>query len=147
MRCASAWIQTRDDILKSMATQALPRRRPPTRRKKKSKAGWLAWWPLLLAIIATPFAVRAAEILPLMGPAGLVRLRLLYPFALLAQQHFGLTEARAETVSQVLMYTQFPLYSLLLMLMRRIKSIAAGLCVLLVVHLIAVAAVWLLPAH
>ena len=68
-----------------MATQALPRRR--VKRKKKNSLRWHAWWPLLLAIAATPFAIKAAEILPLMGPSGLVRLRLLYPMALLAQQH------------------------------------------------------------
>jgi hypothetical protein len=127
-----------------MATQALPRRRTATRRKKNISRRWLAWWPLLLAIAATPFAVKAAEILPLMGASGLVRLRLLYPFALLAQQHLGLSETLGESVSQAMLYMQFPLYALLLILVHRMKSLTTAICVLLGVHLTAAVAVWML---
>ena len=127
-----------------MATQALPRRR--TSRKKKTGLRWHAWWPLLLGIAVTPFALKAAEILPLMGPGGLVRLRLLYPMALLAQQHLGLPEATAETASQTLMYLQFPLYALLLILVHRIHSFRAACITVLALHLLAAAAVWLLPS-
>jgi hypothetical protein len=127
-----------------MATQALPRRRTPTRRKKSNSIHWFAWWPLLLAIIATPFAVKTAEILPLMGPDGLARLRLLYPFALLAQHHLGFGESLGESVSQALMYLQFPLYALLLIAIHRMKSFSAALCSVLGVHLIAAASVWIL---
>ena len=121
-----------------MATQALPRRRPIRRKPRRTSAGWLAWWPLLLAVIATPFAVRAAEILPLMGAGGLVRLRLLFPFPLLVQQHAGW--------SQGLMYTQFPLYAVLLVLVHRRRSFLSGLLLVIALHLVAVAAVWVLPS-
>ena len=125
-----------------MATQALPRRRQATRRRKKPGRRWLALWPLILAAVVTPFAVKTAEILPLMGPAGLTRLRLLYPYALLAQQYLG--EPRGETASQVLFYLQFPLYACLLMLLQRLKSFSVGLIVVLLLHFTAVAALWLL---
>jgi len=102
------------------------------------------WWPLLLAIAATPFAVKAAEILPLMGPSGLVRLRLLYPFALLAQQHALLGEQLGESVSQALMYLQFPLYALLLIAVHRLRSLTTAVVLVLALHLLAAAALWLL---
>ena len=127
-----------------MATQALPRRRAS--RKKKRSLRWHAWWPLLLAVVATPFALKAAEILPLMGPGGLIRLRFLYPLALLAQQHLGLREAAGETASQALMYLQFPLYALLLILIHRTHSFRIALLTVLMLHLLAAAAVWLLPS-
>lgn len=134
-------------MLETMATQALPRKRSVSsrgRRKKKAGLHWLSWWPLAIALIALPFAVRTAEILPLMGAAGLTRLRLLYPFALLAQQHLGLSESLAESVSQALMYAQFPLYALLFIFVHRWKSFPVALCVVLALHLMAAAVVWLL---
>ena len=124
-----------------MATQALPRKRTTSRKKKKSGLSWHAWWPLMLGIIATPFAVKTAEILPLMGQAGLHRLCLLMPFALLAQQHqFSL----GDGVSQSLLYLQFPIYGVLLMLVHRFKSLAAGILTIVCVHLTGAAAAWLL---
>lgn len=127
-----------------MATHALPRRR--TTRRKKTGLRWHAWWPLLLAVVATPFALKAAEILPLMGPGGLVRLRLLYPTALLVQQHLGLPEAAGETASQTLMYLQFPLYALLLILVHHLRSFRFALITVVTLHLLAAVAVWLLPS-
>ncbi len=73
-----------------------------------------------------------------MGATGLDRLRLLFPFALLVQQQ--------SAVSQVLMYAQFPFYAVLLMLIQAKKSFFLGLCVVILLHLVAVAAVWILPA-
>jgi hypothetical protein len=127
-----------------MATQVLPRRRTAARRKKKNSLGWLMWWPLVVAIAATPFAVKTAEVLPLMGAEGLLRLRLLYPFALLAQQHLGLNEALGESVSQALLYLQFPLYAVLLIVVHRIKSFMTAVFVVVTIHLIAAASVWIL---
>ena len=128
-----------------MATQALPRKRPTTRKRKKLGMRWYAWWPLIAGIVATPFAVRTAEILPLLGQAGLHRLCLLMPFALLAQQHqIGLGEHMAESVSQALLYLQFPLYGILLMLIAHFKSLAAGTITVVFIHFIAAAAAWLL---
>jgi hypothetical protein len=125
----------------AMATQALPRKRATARKKKKSGIRWHTWWPLLLGIIATPFAVKTAEILPLMGQAGLHRLCLLMPFALLAQWH---TLDLAESIPQTLLYLQFPIYGVLLMLVHRFRSLTAGALTVVCVHLVAAAAAWLL---
>ena len=128
-----------------MATQAMPRKRNSTRKRKKLGMRWYAWWPLAAGIVATPFAVKTAEILPLLGQAGLHRLCLLMPFALLAQQHqLGLSGHTAETVSQALLYLQFPLYGLLLVLFTRFKSLVSGIITVVCLHLIAAAAAWLL---
>jgi hypothetical protein len=73
-----------------------------------------------------------------------LRLRLLYPFALLAQQHFGLSEALGESVAQAMMYLQFPLYALLLIVVHRMKSFMTAVLVVVTIHLIAAASVWIL---
>ena len=93
--------------MSSTATQ----RKPSTRRKKKTAArGWLTWWPLLLGILVTPLTVRAAGVMALAGPDAL---RLLYPEVRLVQSHVFTVEI-AGTLSQAMMYLQFPLYGLLM---------------------------------
>ena len=53
-----------------MTSQTLTR--PKSRKKKKaSRAGWIAWWPLLAGVAITLAAVKTAEVLPLMGADGL----------------------------------------------------------------------------
>src|SRR5690348_908908 len=107
---------TRGSYPQPMASRAdaLPRQRTAARKKGKSRSP-LAWglvWALVLAgIIAAYFTVRYAEVAPLLGQTGLFRLRLIAPLAMLAHQpQLGLPDALADTVAQVLMYTQFPLY-------------------------------------
>jgi hypothetical protein len=105
---------------------------------------WLAWWPLVLGIVVTPLAVRAAGILALTGPTAL---RILYPFALLPVEHvFGLRESLADTASQAMMYLQFPLYGLLLMLLMRWKPVWTALPVVLALHFAGVGALWALAS-
>ena len=73
----------------------------------------MAWWPLLLGIAITFAAVKTAEILPLMGADGLLRLRLLYPYALLLKQpQLGLPEQTSNNWSQIMLYAQWALYGL-----------------------------------
>src|ERR1700751_4014847 len=80
-------------------------RKPSTRKKKKAaSAGWITWWPLLLGILVTPLAVRAAAVMALAGPDAL---RLLYPWVQLVQNHIFTVEI-AGTLSQAMMYLQFP---------------------------------------
>src|SRR5271155_3391420 len=99
-----------------MSSQTIPRSRKPTtrtRKKKKALAGWLAWWPLLAGIAITLAAVRTAEILPLMGADGLLKLRLLYPYAMLLKQpQLGLSEQTSDSWSQIMLYAQWALYGL-----------------------------------
>ncbi len=131
-----------------MATQAVQRKRSVTKRGSRKRAfgqRWLDWWPFALAVAATPFAVRTAEIFPLMGLAGLHRLCLLFPFAMLAQaRQLALGEHTVEVLSQTLMYGQFPLYGFLLVLLHRLHTFTAGVLSVLCLHLIAAAVAWLL---
>jgi hypothetical protein len=115
-------------------------RKPAARRKKKSAAsGWLTWWPLLLGIAVTPLTVRAAGVMALAGPDAL---RTLYPYVLLLQNHmFGLPGELAGTLSQWMMYLQFPLYGLLMALVLRAKGLTAAVITTVVAHFGAVAAV------
>ncbi len=139
------------DMLNSMAARAdaLPRQKTATRKKSRKKSGaspaYMLWVPLLVGLCVTYFAVRYAEILPLLGPAGLFRLRLLAPLAMLAHQpEFGMAETAADSVAQGLLYVQFPFYGLLFGLIWRVAGFARAVGTLLLVHVIAVAAVLLL---
>lgn len=94
-------------------------RRTTTRKKKKAAAsGWLTWWPLLLGILVTPLTVRAAGVMALAGPDAL---RMLYPWVQLVQSHVFSVEI-AGTLSQAMMYLQFPLYGLQMALVLRAKG-------------------------
>jgi hypothetical protein len=133
-----------------MASRAepLPRQKTGT-RKKKAKAsganGWKLWLPFAAGLIAAWFAVRYAEILPLLGPGGLFRLRLIAPLAMLMHQpQLGIPEATADSVAQALMYVQFPLYGLILGLTWRAAGFLRAALVLLLVHGLAFAAVMIL---
>jgi hypothetical protein len=112
-------------------------------RKRKQSGGrvWLRAWPLVLGIVATPFAVRAAGVLALTGPTAL---RLLYPYMVLVQneaQHFS-TE-QAEVLSQIVLYGQFPVYGLLWFGLSLWTVRAAGPLAVLLLHILgAAAAIW-----
>jgi hypothetical protein len=130
-----------------MASQAeaLPRQRTPSRKKGKSRAP-LAWgivWALVIAgIVAAYFTVRYAEVAPLLGQTGLFRLRLIAPLAMLAHQpQLGLPDALADTVAQVRMYAQFPLYGLLLGLLWRSAGFLRAASAVIVIHALAIGAV------
>jgi hypothetical protein len=130
-----------------MSTAAtLPKRKPATRRKsrKKQTSGWIAWWPLILGVAVTPFAVKAATLMALTGPDGL---RLLYPWMLIPKLRFlGLStsfnDSLGDTLSQVMMYLQFPLYSVFGMLIHRRKGAGAAVLQLTFLHLLAVGLVF-----
>jgi hypothetical protein len=113
-------------------------RKPATRKKKKAAASrWLTWWPLLLGILVTPFTVRAAGIMALAGPDAL---RMLYPWVQLVQSHIFTVEI-ASTLSQAMMYLQFPLYGLLMALILRAKGLLPAIIAAAVAHFGAVAIV------
>ena len=128
--------------------EALPRQRTAARKKSKGRTP-LAWgivWALVLAgIIAAYFAVRYAEVAPLLGPSGLLRLRLIAPLAMLTHQpQLGLPDAAADTIAQVLMYAQFPLYGFLLGILWRSAGFLRAASTVVLIHALAIAAVMLL---
>ncbi|MBB6142734.1 hypothetical protein HNQ77_000672 [Silvibacterium bohemicum] len=112
-------------------SSAEKKRRAPARRKKKKLAIGI-WWPPLVGIIVTPFAIHAASILALEGPQAL---RLLYPYVVLVKEPvIGLSNDLGNNLSQGLLYAQFPLYGLLMALILRFKHLAAALGTVIAVH-------------
>lgn len=119
------------------------RRAPASRRRKSRKNPSLLaiWWPLLLGIAVTPFAIHAASIMALAGPSALMTL---YPWVLLLKSPaLGLGNGLGDDLSQLLMYIQFPLYGLLMALLLRSKSFWIALTAAAATHFAAVLAVFL----
>lgn len=87
----------------------------------------------MLAVVATPFAVRAASVLALSGPGAL---RLLYPFVVLVQAHAPghLAAEQRDALAEWTMWAQFPVYGLLAALVGRRRGILTGLLAVLAVH-------------
>ena len=136
-----------------MNSQTLARpKRSGTRKKKQRQAaaprggaGWVGWWPLLVGIAVTLLTVKTAEILPLMGADGLLKLRLLYPYALLLQQpQLGLPEQTGDSLSQIMLYAQFPLYGLYTSLALKWKPLWTALMQVAAIHLLGFGVLWLL---
>jgi hypothetical protein len=128
--------------------EAYPRQKSAARRKSRSRTpiAWGIVWALVLAgIIAAYFAVHYAEVAPLLGPNGLFRLRLIAPLAMLAHQpQLGLPDATADTVAQVLMYAQFPLYGFLFGILWRAAGFLRAATTVVLIHAMAVGAVMIL---
>lgn len=101
----------------SPAVSARPRR---TRRKQKASV-IAAWWPLLVLLALTPFAVRGASLLALVGPGAL---RAAFPFA-------GRWGGMA-------LWAELPVYGLLLSLFARKRRFGAGLLTVVLLHAAAV---------
>jgi hypothetical protein len=133
----------------SSQTLARPKRSGTSnRKKKKTQAGWMAWWPLLAGIAITLGAVKTAEILPLMGADGLLRLQLLYPFALLLKQpQLGLSEQTSNNWSQIMLYAQWTLYGLYISIATRWKPLWTALMQVAAIHLLAFGVLWLLARN
>jgi len=130
-----------------MSSQTLtrPKKTGNRKRKRASRAGWWTWWPLLAGIAVTFAAVKTAEILPLMGADGLLRLQLLYPFAMLLKQpQLGLPEQTSDSWSQIMLYAQYPLYGLYASVATRWKPLWGVLMQLAVIHLLGFSILWLL---
>jgi hypothetical protein len=132
-----------------MSSQTLPRPKRAGTSKRKTKntgtTGWLAWWPLLAGVAITFAAVKTAEILPLMGAAGLLKLRLLYPYALLLKQpQLGLSEQTSNSWSQIMLYAQWVLYGLYATIAAKWMPLWKVLMQVAVIHLLGFSVLWLL---
>jgi hypothetical protein len=134
-----------------MSSQTLARPKKSgtsNRKKKKRQAGWMAWWPLLAGIAITLAAVKTAEILPLMGAGGLLRLQLLYPYALLLKQpQLGLSEQTSNSWSQIMLYAQWVLYGLYISVATRWKPLWTTLMQVAAIHLLGFGVLWLLARN
>ncbi|HEX6497287.1 MAG TPA: hypothetical protein VF018_17510 [Acidobacteriaceae bacterium] len=126
--------------------EAFPRQRTRKKSRSRSSLAWGIVWALVLAgIVAAYFTVRYAEVAPLLGPSGLLRLRLIAPLAMLAHQpQLGVPDAVADTIAQVLMYAQFPLYGFLLGILWRTSGFLRAATTVVLIHGLAVGAVMIL---
>lgn len=111
-------------------------------KRRKSGSSWTAWLPLVLGILATPFALRAASVLALSGTGGLI---LLYPYVQIVQNPvLRIPNVFAAPVAQWLMYLQFPLYGLLMARIIRSSGFWIALNVVVLIHAVGIVLAYLL---
>ncbi len=80
-----------------------------------------------------------------MGTAGLLKLRLLYPYALLLKQpQLGLSEQTSDSWSQIMLYAQWVLYGLYVTVAAKWMPLWKVLMQVAVIHLLGFSALWLL---
>lgn len=107
----------------------------PRKRRNSANAGrggWKSLWPLVLLIAITPFAVHFASILALEGPKAFA---LLYPWVeVVRSPALHLPPASLDTVSQWIIYLQFPVYGLLMTLTFRAGKYLRAFIIGLVTH-------------
>lgn len=110
------------------AKRAAKPRKPRSSGKPRGN-GLLRFWPLVLCLVITPFAVRGASILALEGPKPFA---LLYPWVeVLRSPVLHLSADTLSTAAQWMLYLQFPLYGLLMTLACRadkhLRAIVTGI--------------------
>lgn len=118
------------------------RRKRAGRKKTSAGGGWKSLWPLIVCVAITPFTVRAASILALEGPKAFA---LLYPWVVVLRSpglHLG--PDSAGTLSQWMLWLQFPLYGLLMTLTYRADKHLRAFIIGLVAHFTGLFAVVLL---
>ena len=112
------------------SSAAIARRKRGARKSVRS--GWAALIPLLLSIAVTPFAVRAAGILALAGPKPFA---LLYPWVeVVRSPALHLPGAWIGSLSEWMMYLQFPLYGLVIALTWRAGRYLRAFIIGLILH-------------
>ena len=104
------------------------------RRKRSAgkSAGWKALIPLLLCLVLTPFAVQSASILALEGPKAFA---LLFPWVeVVRSPALHVPPAWLATLSQWVIYLQFPAYGLLMALTFRAGRYLRAFVIGLIAH-------------
>jgi len=111
------------------STPASSARKKRGLKKSRAQGWWKALWPLLIGIIITPVAVRAASLMALEGPKAFA---LLYPWVDVLRSR--VLHSPADLVghaSEYMLYLQFPLYGLLMTFTfragRHLRAIIIGL--------------------
>jgi hypothetical protein len=119
------------------SSTAVKKRNAAGPRKKRGSAksgrgGWISFWPLVVCIAITPFAVRSASILALDGPKAFA---LLYPWVeVVRSPALHIPPAWLDTLSQWIIYLQFPLYGALMTLTFRADKHLRAFIIGLVAH-------------
>lgn len=121
---------------------AEPRAKRARRKKSSGRGGWKSLWPLIVCAAITPFTVQAASVLALEGPKAFA---LLYPWVVvLRSPGLHLTPDLAGSLSQGMLWLQFPLYGLLMTLTYRADKHLRAFIIGLVAHFTGLFAVVLL---
>jgi hypothetical protein len=114
-----------------------------TKAKRDPVAG-LQWGVFILSVLATPVAIHAASVMALSGPDGMT---LLYPFVQIVRSPgMRVPQDLASSVSQWIMYLQFPLYGLLAAKLTRPVGVVVGLGAAGLVHCLGIGVAYFL-AH
>jgi heme/copper-type cytochrome/quinol oxidase subunit 2 len=124
----------------AVATDSTKRKRRKPMAKKKNISSWWTAIPVVVGILLTPVAMRAADVLALSGPDALI---LLYPWVAIVKSPMLKVSADVTMqIAQWIMYFQFPVYGLIMMwLLRKGQSFGALIAVILV-HSVGVTAVY-----
>lgn len=109
--------------------------KPRKRKTSASRAGWGGWkalWPFLVCCALTPFAFQSASILALEGPKAFA---LLYPWVeVVRSPALHVPPASLATLSQWIIYLQFPVYGLLMTLTFRTGRYLRAFVIGLIAH-------------
>lgn len=120
------------------------KRRAPAAKKGKRNFSWMAWCPLVLGILVTPLALRAASVLALSGPDGLT---LLYPFVqILRSPAMKVPADLGISIAEWLMYLQFPFYGAVMSWQMHRRGLGVALGAVVCLHGAAIGLVYML-AH
>jgi ABC-type phosphate/phosphonate transport system permease subunit len=108
-------------------------------KTKKKSHSWLAWWPVVVGAVLSPFAVQAVDIFALSGRRWAAWLMVPWTF-MLQSNPLHLSAANSDYLAGGVMYAQFPVYGLLLMLLLRRFRAGTAVGVVLAIHLLGFAA-------
>jgi hypothetical protein len=119
-------------VVKARNSAGAKPRRKRSAGKSSGRAGWVRFWPLLVCLVITPFAVRAAGILALEGPKAFA---LAYPWVeVVRSPALRVPAAWLDTASQWILWLQFPVYGALMTLTFRADKYLRAFIVGLIAH-------------
>lgn len=111
-------------------------------KKKKNESVWLAALLLLAGVVAAPIALRLASVLALSGTNALT---FLYPYVQLVKNPIlRIPNSLASPAGQWLMFLQFPLYGLLMVMVLRSRGFWIALNAIVFVHGVGIGLAYLL---
>jgi hypothetical protein len=111
---------------------------------KKRSSAWVTLLSLAIGLGITPFALHAASVMALTGPAGLA---MLYPFVQIVKiPWLKVPSDIGDPIGQSMMFLQFPLYGLLMAWIARDRGLWVAFGAIVFLHFAAVLVATLL-AH
>lgn len=119
-------------VVKARGSAGAKPRRKRASGRSAGRAGWVRFWPLVVCLAITPFAVRAAGILALAGPKAFA---LVYPWVEVVRSPALHVPAEwLDGLSQWIIYLQYPCYGALMTLTFRADKHLRAFIIGLVAH-------------